>query len=244
MPEPVPVYTFLISHPEGRILFDTGMSPNCNDANYFPFWAPAIKLTSEINIKPHDGVVEQLGENGVEPKDLMAVVISHVHYDHSGALADLVEAPIYMSEEHWKAFSRPVHASIEGCAPSHWPKNFTPKFLKASGGPIGPFPRSYPITEDGKVVAVDTPGHVPGHISLIVFAEDATYFLIGDAAYTVDLLDQEETDGVNDDPKRAVETVRMIKEFATERDVVVLPSHDWKSVEMLEGKVAFKPTKL
>jgi glyoxylase-like metal-dependent hydrolase (beta-lactamase superfamily II) len=88
--------------------------------------------------------------------------------------------------------------------------------LKAGAGAgIGPFEQIYPITSDGKVVAVQTPGHVPGHCSLIVFAEDATYFLTGDATYSQEYLDRELTDGVTETPMQAVETVKKIKQVRT-----------------------------
>lgn len=86
--------------------------------------------------------------------------------------------------------------------------------LEPKDQPIGPWSRTYPLTSDGRVVAVDTPGHVPGHVFLIVYGDDATYFLTGDATYGMDLLDQELTDSINDNPKVALESVRKIKEFA------------------------------
>ncbi|KAF4629537.1 hypothetical protein G7Y89_g8605 [Cudoniella acicularis] len=244
MPSSLPIHTFLITHPEGPILFDTGMSPHCNDAGYFPFWAPTIKMMSQMHIKEDEGIVTLLHEKGVEPKDLKAVIVSHVHHDHSGGLEDLAKAPIFMSKEHWEAFKSPVKATIEGAAPSHWPKNFTPKFLDPSGEAIGPFEKSYPITSDGKIVAVDTPGHVPGHVSLVVFADETTYFLTGDATYDLSCLDKEVTDGVNDDPFTAVNTLKKIKEFARQRPLVVLPSHDNETIQRLEEKTVYAPTEL
>lgn len=55
---------------------------------------------------------------------------------------------------------------------------------------------------------------------------ETTFFLTGDAKYGIELLDREETDGVNDDPVGAFESVRMIKEFAWREEVVVLSSRD------------------
>ncbi|RDL41619.1 Metallo-hydrolase [Venustampulla echinocandica] len=243
-PSNLPIYSFLITHPEGNILFDTGMSPHCNQSNYFPIWAMGTKMATQMHIEAHEGMASQLKEMGIEPKDLKAVVLSHLHHDHAGGLEDLAEAPIFMSKEHWKAFKGPTYAAIEGCAPNHWPKDFAPKFLVPSGTAIGPFENSYPITSDGKVVAVDTPGHAPGHVSLIVFADDATFFLTGDATYGLELLDKEETDGINDDPLRAVETLRKIKEFTRQQPVIVLPSHDTKTIENLKLKTAFSPSNL
>jgi glyoxylase-like metal-dependent hydrolase (beta-lactamase superfamily II) len=62
--------------------------------------------------------------------------------------------------------------------------------------------------------------------SLIVFGDDATYFLAGDATYCQDLLDQELTDAINDSASLAIESLRKIKEFARQLPLVVLPAHD------------------
>jgi glyoxylase-like metal-dependent hydrolase (beta-lactamase superfamily II) len=59
----------------------------------------------------------------------------------------------------------------------------SPRFLEAIDGPVGLRDRSYPTTEDGKVVAVDAPGHAPGHVLLIVFGGEGTCFLAGDSFY-------------------------------------------------------------
>ena len=240
----LPVYTFLISHPEGPILFDAGMSPHCKDAGYFPFWMPTFSLTSEMEIEEKDGSGVQLRKRGIEAKDLKAVVLSHLHYDHCGGLPDLVDAPVYLMEKHWEAFKHPFHATIEGAVPNQWPKDFAPKFLKPTGPPVGPFERTYPITSDGKIVAVETPGHVPGHLSVIVYAEEATYFLTGDATYSQDFLDKELTDGVNDDPLKAVESVRRIKELARVLPIVVLPAHDVDALRRKEVGEVYKPSEL
>ena len=63
--------------------------------------------------------------------------------------------------------------------------------------------------------------HVPGHCSLLVFAEDATYFLTGDATYGQEYLDLELTDGVTETPMAAVATLRKIKELASQIPLVM-----------------------
>ncbi len=243
---PFPVQVFLISHPEGHILYDTGLSPHSNSPGFFPFWMPTFNLTSRIGVSLEDGIGYQLKSRGIKPKDLKAVVVSHLHYDHSGGLPDLVDAPIFLLKEDWETFKDPLKGTFDGGNPSQWPKDFQPQFLKATGGPIGPFEKSYPITSDGKVVAVETPGHVPGHCSIIVFGdgegdEKVNYFLTGDATYGQEYLDQELTDGVNTTPRIAVETLRKIKELARIIKLVVLPAHDKEAKNRLWGDVVYVP---
>ncbi|TVY42022.1 N-acyl homoserine lactonase, partial [Lachnellula subtilissima] len=120
----LPVYTFLITHPtDGRILFDTGMSPSCNAPGYFAWWFPAIKFMSWLSITPAQGIGAQLLERGISPGDLTAVVLSHLHHDHSGGLSDVAGAPVLMSKEHWETFQSPTAATLSGAAPKHWPRD-------------------------------------------------------------------------------------------------------------------------
>ncbi|KAH9221302.1 putative N-acyl homoserine lactonase [Leptodontidium sp. 2 PMI_412] len=175
--------------------------------------------------------------------DIKAVILSHLHSDHAGGLPDVYGKPeIYTSQAHWDAFKSPFYATMEGANPKAWPKGFRPTILKPDGPAIGLWTTSYPITLDGKIVAVDTPGHVPGHVSVIIFDEDIAYFLLGDAAYSLELLDKELVDGVNTDPFVALESQKKIKEFCRGRIVVVLASHEYDSVRRLQTKDVYRPT--
>ncbi len=245
--DPLPIGVFLISHPDGPILFDTGESVHHNDPGFVPSWSPTDMLAT-TTISKNEGIVTQLRSCGIEPSTLQAVVLSHLHGDHAGGLLELVAAapdvPIYTSKEHWDAVGKTsqFNANIKGFFPQHWPTSFKPKFLERTENPVGPWKQSSKITADGKVVAVDTPGHVTGHVSLVVYGDDGTtYFLPGDATYGVDLLDKEEPDGINDDPQTAFNSLRMIKQFARETDLVVLPSHDPDVAQLLKEKVVYKP---
>ncbi|KFY26122.1 hypothetical protein V491_01466 [Pseudogymnoascus sp. VKM F-3775] len=209
------------------------------------------KFLSAFTIEPSDGIVQQLGRQGVKPTDLKAVILSHLHNDHAGGLEDLVAAapdlPVYISREHWKAFGEhPFFAGMEGATPNHWPRNFSPKIFDYQDQPVGPWEKSYPLTSDGKIVAVDTSGHVAGHLALVVYGESGTgeattYLLPGDATYSIDVLDKEEPDGINDDPARALQSLRLMRQYARQTDVVVLPSHDANTPRFLAERVVYQP---
>ncbi|KAI6089527.1 beta-lactamase-like protein [Hypoxylon rubiginosum] len=242
--DPIPIYAFLITHPEGNFLFDLGETPKCIQKGYFPWWQVGQYCVS-MDIKPDQGLGSQLRAQGIDPEvDIRAAIVSHLHSDHAGGLPDIYgKADVFVSQSHWDAFQKPFYATMEGANPSAWPEGFAPSILKPDGPAIGPWKFSYPITKDGKILAVDTPGHVPGHVSLIIIDDDVTYLLVGDAAYSLELLDKEMVDGINSDPYVALESQKMIKEFCSQRPVVVLPSHEYDSVRRLEAKEVYQPSK-
>lgn len=252
--EDLPVGVFLIHHPEGIYLYDTGQSPCCNDPGYFPRVAIFNSILSQFTIKKEDGILEQLHRRGIKATDLKAIILSHLHTDHAGGLEDLLaeapDLPVYISREHWKTFGEhPLFASVEGATPNHWPKGFAPKVIDFQDRPLGPWKESFSLTDDGRIVIVDTSGHVPGHIGLVIFSEGegeaserVTYFLPGDATYGIDLLEKEEPDGINNDPMRALRTLKTIKEFARQSKVVVLPSHDPATPRLLSEQIIYQPS--
>ncbi|KAL6889967.1 metallo-beta-lactamase superfamily protein [Trichoderma evansii] len=248
--EPLPIGAFLIDHRDGPILFDTGESTCCNDSGYMSVFNPTEWLTT-VDIKHNEGIVEQLRALGTEPCTLQAIVLSHLHSDHVGGLKALVaeapDVPIFVNQEHWDDVGdHQFFASLRGYSINNWPINFAPQLLKFEDVPLGPWKDSCKVTPDGSVVAVKTTGHVAGHISLIVFEKDesqkaTTYVLTGDATYALDLLDSEEPDGINDNPAAAFQSLQLIKRFAKEMEVVVLPSHDPKTSDLLKDRVIYKP---
>jgi glyoxylase-like metal-dependent hydrolase (beta-lactamase superfamily II) len=124
------------------------------------------------------------------------------------------------------AISTGLRGMLTGCLPQRWPIWLKPELVEMDGPALGPFPASHPITRDGRIVLVPTPGHVGGHVSVVVRGDGVTWFLAGDATYSQANLVAERTDGVTNDPATALATLRTIRQFARQEPTVVLPAHD------------------
>jgi N-acyl homoserine lactone hydrolase len=116
---PLPINTYLIEHPEGPILFDSGESPHASHPGYFPKWQPFFQFAVDIHVADDESIGARLAQRSLTPTDLKAVVLSHLHHDHGDGLPDLTGAPIYVSQEHWNAFKHYIPATIEGAVPKH-----------------------------------------------------------------------------------------------------------------------------
>jgi N-acyl homoserine lactone hydrolase len=74
----VPVYAWLVHHPRGTVLFDTGLSPELRAGDRV--------LSYEIDTSPSSTVAAQLAGIGVDPGEVDTVVLSHCHFDHAGGV--------------------------------------------------------------------------------------------------------------------------------------------------------------
>lgn len=224
--DPLPILCFLIEHPEGRFLVDTGDTWRNSVPGYLPRWNPFFTREVIIKVAPLEEIGPRLQAMNLDPAcDIEAVILTHFHHDHTGGLDHFPHNRIIAPRENYEV-SRGFKGMMMGCLPQRWPIWFKPELVDMDGPAIGPFPASHPVTRDGRIALVPTPGHAAGHVSVIVRGEDVTYFLAGDATYDEDNLRHEKADGVTNDPDLSIATLRRIKQFALSEPTIMLPAHD------------------
>lgn len=171
---PAPVWSALIRTPEGNVLFDTGLHPvhvARPEATFGPQKDMRIVMSEE------EAIVARLASVGVRPDDVAVVVISHLHFDHAGNNGAFPGATFVVQRDHL------AHAKGRANFPGVYWDIPELTYLPADGR-----------TRVAKgVEAVPTPGHAPGHQSLVVdLPETGRVVLCGDAAYTRENLERGE----------------------------------------------------
>jgi len=224
--QPLPIYTYLVEHDEGLILLDCGESARSSARGWFPWWNPFFQLAVDIHVQPEDEIGPRLRSMGIDPgKDLKMLVLSHLHHDHADGLSHFRGTDIIVSKENYQA-SRGLRGALLGANPSQWPSWFAPRQVELTGPGASSFDRTLPLTSDGSVFAVPTPGHMPGHMSVVVRSPEVTYFLAADATYNEQLLKDRIVDGPSADLRVSLDILDRIAAFARSEPTVLLPAHD------------------
>ncbi|MEO7457744.1 MAG: N-acyl homoserine lactonase family protein [Gemmatimonadaceae bacterium] len=233
---PLPILAWLIRHPEGDILVDTGETPQAMMRGYYPNLNPYYRSHIRVEIGPEEELGAQLRRLGVDPAALRTVLTTHLHTDHAGGLSALANAEVWTHEREL-ALSRGLGGWIRGYVAKSFPRGFAPRTYTFTGGPVGPFARSHVVTRAGDVHVVETAGHTDGHCSVIVTANDTTYFIAGDATYDEASLLDLAVDGLSPHEDRALATLKRIADLAGSTRVVYLPTHDEHAIRRLRDGV-------
>ena len=241
--EPLPILAWLIEHPEGLIVLDTGETPRVSEPGYFTRWHPYYRFALRERVAPEDEIGPQIRQLGFSPDDVRWVVLSHFHTDHAGGLASFPNSEILCSRVDFE-YSRGVVGRARGFLPQHWPDWFSPTLVEPGARPFGPFARSMPLTAAGDVHLLPTPGHTPGHLSVALEDGETVFLFAADASYSEQLLIDGVADGVSPDPGAARATLARIRQLAAERPTVYLPTHDPAAVVRLTRRhvVSVAPT--
>lgn len=230
--EPLPIYAWAIEHPEGVIVVDTGDTARTGEPGYFPRWHPYYRTSVAFDITPQQEIGPQLRALGLEPETVHAVVLTHFHTDHAGGLHHFPNSKVFASAGDYEN-ARGLAGKLRGYLPHRWPRAFTPTFIPFERVPLGPFGQNYPLTKAGDVIVVPTPGHTPGHVSVIIKTADLNFFLAGDASYSQALLVAGKPDAVGHDVGTIKQTMGKILDYARAEPTVYLPSHDAESANRL-----------
>lgn len=222
-----PVTCYLIDHPDGVVLFDTGIAHEMvADPETYGTGAPHMaELTETLELD--DELPALLEDRGYGIGDVDTVVVSHLHTDHAGNLSLFTDAEILVREAELQY--------------AFWPTAQAQRLFYLDGDVTPLRGAEYDVTTpaadevdlfgDGSVVAFSTPGHSPGHQSLRVELPDEVVYLGADVANHQDGLARELGPSFVWSADEAVESMRRVRERAEHEDADVRLAHDHTDLE-------------
>lgn len=199
---------YVIRHGSDIMVWDTGFVPGSNPN------APKVSLT------------QQLAQLNIKPEQVKYVGISHFHADHTSQLPSLPGATLLIGQKEWDALTAPKPmAGANVAAFQHW---------IGGGGKVEPQPADKDVFGDGAVVILRTPGHTPGHQSLLVrLKEKGPVVLMGDAAHFHENYDSNGVPAFNYDRAETLASMDRIKGIAKNLKATVIIQHDPRDISKL-----------
>src|SRR5204863_3861449 len=191
----------------------------------YPRWAPAHAMTTP-KVAPKVSLVDLLAKIAISPEQIKYVGISQYHADHTGQVSSFPKATVLIGKGDWDAITSPKPAQGVNFKPfEHWIKG---------EGRVEPLAIDKDVFEDGSVIVLRTPGHTPGHSSLLVkLPQTGAVVLVGDAIHFRENYD---TDGVpvfNYDRAQTVASIERIKKIAANLKGTVIIQHDARDLGKL-----------
>lgn len=186
----LPVSVYLIVHPAGAVLIDTGWDTIYAAKRPKQIFGMVDKISAPI-IAADEGVDSKLKSVGLRPEQIDHVFISHMDFDHASGLR-LVRAArdIRTAQEEWAACSRFSLRYVDVWSDVCGVKTFA--YRQSGVGPVG---RSYDVFGDGTLLLVHTPGHSRGMCSVMLRGSRAYIVLGSDAAYLPESFSQRRLPG-------------------------------------------------
>lgn len=215
---PVPAY--LIEHPKGRVLFDTGMHPQSQHdaqgrigelANFF-----------KVDFRPGEDIRSRLEQLEIDADRIEHLINSHLHFDHTGGNELVPNAKVVIQEREWEAGHLPELMEANGYNPADYEHGHVIKQVNGE----------YDMFGDGTVVTVPTYGHTPGHQSLKVKLSTGVVVLAADACYLRSTLEDLHLPSLVHDRAQMMESLLMLRKLQA-AGARIFYGHDpdfWKQV--------------
>lgn len=227
----------LVQHPDGNFLYDTGLGQQVKSQFKENSWWATLLFAHSAGTP----VVEQLAENGFDSKDLMAIIPSHLHWDHASGIVDFPGIPVWIQQSE-------LEMALAGDAPSFLQSQLNDqqinwKTISLQEKPFLGFSRSLDIFGDGSAVLVDLIGHTAGQVGLYLkLSDNREYLFIGDTTWTLKgIIDQSPRPdlikfvvNLEHDDKASDLQIKKVHQLMVERPTLtIVPAHDELSTAKL-----------
>jgi glyoxylase-like metal-dependent hydrolase (beta-lactamase superfamily II) len=199
---------YVIKHGDDYMVWDTGFVPGSN-AN-----APKVSLT------------EQLTQLKIKPEQIKYVGISHYHGDHIGQVGSFPKATLLIGKGDWDVLTSPKPPENANPAPfANWIKGESK---------VEPVPLDKDVFGDGSVIMLYTPGHTPGHHSLLVkLPQMGNVLLSGDLMHFRENYDTNGVPAFNTDRSQTLASLDRVKKIVAGSKAAVVIQHDARDVDKL-----------
>lgn len=234
----IPIVSYLIEHPvAGAVLVDTGLHPSVGVDPVENLGRLGAYVWRGGETSPDRAFSAQLRARGVNPEDVRCVVMTHLHLDHASAMSEFPNATFLFDELEWEAATGP-RSVLRGYVQGQIDHPFDYRTLDFDAEEVtsfATFGRALDLFGDGSVRLLATPGHTPGHVSVVARLREREVLIAGDAAYTRQTLESGRLPGLVDDPHLFRRSLREIQRYAERTPgALVLPGHDLEDSETLE----------
>ena len=223
----IPVPFLYIDHPKGKVLFDTGNALEVVD-NKEEHWGD-FAIPYDPAMTKDQWCVNALKNIGVQPEDIDWVICSHLHADHAGGVGQFPKARYVVQKEELyyayvpDSFMRSVYIRKDFDKPVDW------HILN------GWADDKFDLFGDGRIITYFTPGHTPGHMSLMLdLPKTGKMLFAGDACYTVENYEKNILPGLAWNFGECEKSVRLIRKLVEADGARLVTGHDPEAFKQLK----------
>ncbi len=216
----VPVPSYLIEHPKGRVIFDTGLhvdtqtDPDRRLGRLAPFHTVGFRRGEEL--------VARLATLDVAADKIDFIINSHLHFDHCGGNQQLPNATLLIQRREWEAGHDAELIERVYYDPQDYDHGHQVRMIDGEHDVFG----------DGLVVCIPTHGHTPGHQSLLVRIGGDEVVMTGDACYLRRTLDNFHLPTSMYDREQMLASIRRLRALR-DAGAMIITGHDpdlWKTI--------------
>ena len=226
-------YAVLVDHPTvGKFLYDLGSNANALTDK----WPEELQQVCPYCQNKGEDMLSQLALCHTRPEDIHAVILSHMHWDHTGSMHLFTHCDVYA----------PIREIEHAMVKIHSTPNLNDHFPYYKADLEVPVKHLIGVTDEEETIElfpgvhlINLPGHTPGVLGMLLELEEGNIVFPSDAAYLAANYGPPArcTGGVLYDSRAYMRSLEVLRKYAKRYDAKVLFSHDMEFFDS-EMKVA------